>query len=396
MNKILYFSYLNIKRNFRRSCITFVAFSCYFIAFLSTILFVVFSNRTIENEWNRRNSGNIIYVKDALNDINELINIEGVEEAVCLKESYVLGEISIEDIGVYDINVSIIYTKEGEIPQTFLKEYEKIFNGSAFLVGRQIENDNEIIINSGFFKTNQFRDYSQLLGKKVQIYYQYLNKKIAVLDNAVIVGIIDENIKSIGYFDNKPGDICFAELPDNLEEKDVVLFCNYYKLNNSEKLLIERYGENQIITTIKSSLLIQELSRLTRFMTKIFELIVIILGIVFLIYQLTILIGYLNGKKDFLIAINAVGYRKIDIFLTIIVEYQVLITISIIISFGVSIIITNFIIQFINNFTSATIKTNFSFQLISLFIIVYSFLSIVNFLNIGLSTLLMNFSKTNE
>ena len=126
------------------------------------------------------------------------------------------------------------------------------------------------------------------------------------------------------------------------------------------------------------------------------KLIVIILGIVFLIYQLTILIGYLNEKKDFLIAIKSVGYRKIDIFFTILVEYQIFITISVIISIGVSIMISNFLIKFLSNFSSTTIEINFSFQLTFLLFIVYIFLSIVTIINIGLSTLLMNSSKTNE
>lgn len=344
MKSALLLALNNIKRyklsSFGRSVLLLV----FSFVTISALMFSISITNAISDILNTRSSGNNVIVSA---DKSELINISKmpyVNEAVLLPTySFASGNAEIEDVGTFHINCSIRKASDESslFPDTYFKEFNYISDDEFILAGRLPQNNNELIIDSRYIDKLQIYDYSQILGKKLSAYNPYFDEIYYDIDSAIIVGVYSASFLKITALDSI-SDSAYCFMLDNSVPYSgrIMVFCNREDIDKVSQNLKEKYGETNVITNKISTFAVEELINISSFIKKVMILVSVVIGMVYMIMQISMVTNYLNEKQDFVSVITAFGLKKENLLLTFIFEYMILLIIPFALSCVLSVIFT--------------------------------------------------------
>lgn len=361
---------------------SFMIFALSFVV-LTAAMFSASVQKSISQLLNSRSSGNSVFVRADKTEISSIEQFQFVNEVTPMnKIFYLSGNVSIEEVGTFQTNVAVV---KGEscsalLPKAYLQEFEQISDTTLMLAGRLPQSDNEILLASDFVDSLQIYDYSVLLGKTIDVFEPVFNSYY--IEKATVVGVFASELTKVTALDslNKIGGYyCFLLLDANANSDMLEVFVNKENIDNVQEMLIEHYGEENVMPNTITNWGIDELEKIAHFMQNVLILIFVVVGIVYSVIQFVIISNYLNKKQKFVTAVRAFGLEKKRLFVVFVMEYLVLSVVSFVLSIGVSAVFANALCDF--SALIAGVKFGFNFDLFSIFI---SFLVLlaINFVTI--------------
>ena len=316
----LSFALRNIRKYPLKSVGNFVFGFVFAFLVLLTFFYSYFTEISLSHEMNLRSSGNYLAIKAPNEKIaHEIQSLDYVNETISLYQSFVSGELEIEGSS-FEINSYLIYTNGGKIPSAFTSELHDLYYEDTFQAGGQIKNGNEIILNVGYFEELGFKDVDSLIGKTISISYDWLGEKNYVVQNAVLAGLTSEKMRSISYFDDSSLEIAFLPADETmLRQADLLSFFHYDDLERVNKDL-GKFSEEKIFVMTKGTVALDKLSDLVQFVTKILTLMIVLVLLVYFVFFVSLILDGIRSKSEFLIAIDACGFRRKNLCLSLIFE----------------------------------------------------------------------------
>lgn len=393
--KNIFFALKNLRRYPYRTISSIICCFIFTFLILVTCLYSYFTNMSLNYEMNIRGSGNFISIKNAdVDDENYISELSYIKETIYMYQSFISGEIDLEDVGSFDINSFLIYTENGKIPMTFIEELDAVYS-EGLIVGRQIQNENEIILNAGYFIGLQFKDLTSLIGKKVTMRYDFWGEDVVVAKEATLVGLVSDKIKDISFFNDYPSELTFLMCDDEiLQNAQLLSFFEYGSLDKVNKDIVQRLGEDNVVVTTKSSFVLTKLSDLVKFVVNILSLIIIVLLIVYFIYFVALILGTIKNKNEYIIALNACGFRRSDLYVSLITELVISFSVAFMVAAISAIFAAKALLKITSNLVSASLFFVLNFDIIFLILGLYLGVVLLDIIIVYLSIYVF-FSKTN-
>lgn len=365
MPKNIFFALKNIQRYPYRTISSIIC--CFVFAFLIlvTSFYSYFTNVSLNYEINIRSSGNFISIKNADTDAENYISkLSYIKETVYMYQSFISGEIDLEDAGSFNINSFLIYTDNGNIPTTFVQELDAVYE-EGLVAGRQIQNENEVILNAGYFTDLQFKDLTSLIGKKVTLRYNFWGEDIAVVKDATLVGLVSDKIKNISFFNDYSSELTFLMCDDELlQNAELLSFFEYGNLDKVNKEIVQHFGEDNVVVVTKSSFVLTKLADLVKFVVNILSLIIVVLLIVYFIYFVALILGTIKNKVEYIVALNACGFRRRDLCVSLIVELAISFSVAFIAAAISAVFAAKALLKLTSDLVTASVFFVLNFQII--------------------------------
>lgn len=290
-------------------------------ALFSAVTFTRSLGNTVAEVLKLRSSGNIVLVKTDISELDAIADMPEVLEArPYYREGFVSGEITIDGIGEFDINLFYEQSQNAEtlIPQTYLNEFRALGGGDVLVAGRMPEGDNEMIICESFCKSKRIINYDDFLNKTAAISHDFIgNEKIIDHENVRIVGIFSEDfldIAALGNFksqtDNFGGTFAFLVNPES-NYQGIIVYSAIDNVNSVCDRLSEKYGS--VIKTVFISDALDKLSGLHLFIGNLMYLAAGAIAFIYLMTRIISALNYFREKAPFITAADAFGCRKTHI-----------------------------------------------------------------------------------
>lgn len=311
---------MNIRRYPLRILGSAVCLLLFGFALFSAVTFTRSLGNAVEEVLKLRSSGNIVLVKTDIGELDAISDMPNVLEALpYYKEGFVSGEITIEGVGEFDVNLFYEQSPNPEtlIPQTYLDEFRALGGGDILVAGRIPESSNEMIICESFCESRRILNYNDILNKAATISHNFLrDEKIIDHENIRIVGIFSDDfldITALGNFrlktDNFGGTSAFLVNPESVYQGIVT----YSTINNVDGVcdkLCEKYGAQSVIKTVFISESIDKLSGLHMFIGNLMYLAAGAIAFIYLITRIVSALNYFKEKEPFITAADAFGCGK--------------------------------------------------------------------------------------
>lgn len=311
---------LNIRRYPLKAVGSAVCLFVFSFAMFSAALFTSSLSGAVSEILGTRNSGNAVAVFTS--DISELNSVSECPYILEARPSYwntfMSGEITVEDIGEFDIN--IFYEVSPDIntlvPNTYLEDLYALGGEEFLIAGRMPERSGEMIICESWLKKQNFTDYNVILGKQITLSHDLIyDEKIIDIENAEIVGIFTEDIMDINALQSYAERAVYAFLLDDESEFNFFeTFCSLDQIDKAYKYFCEQYGEDNVVKTVLTSSAIEKLSGLNSFVGNLMFLAAGAVALVYVLIRLTVSANYIKEKSLFVTAADAFGCGKRHIF----------------------------------------------------------------------------------
>lgn len=354
---------MNIRRYPLRIIGSVVCLLLFGFTLFSAVTFARSLKNTVAEVLKSRSSGNIVLVKTDIGELDAISDMPDVLEAVpYYQEGFVSGEITIDGIGEFDINLFYEQSQNAEtlIPMTYLNEFHALGRGDVLVAGRMPEGDNEMIICESFCKGRRIINYDDILNKTAAISHDFIgNEKIIDLENVRIVGIFSEDFLDIAALEN------LKSQTDNFgstsafivnPESNYLGIVAYSTIDNVDSVcdrLSEKYGG--VIKTVFISEALDKLSGLHLFIGNLMYLAAGAIAFIYLMTRIISASNYFKEKANFIIAADAFGCDKPHILGAFTMEnIMLLIPISV-----VSALLSNLFIRLIFQILSSYIGFEF-------------------------------------
>lgn len=345
---------------------------------ISALMFSMSISMSISDILRTRLSGTNIIIKTDRDNIHEIIKSPFISEAVlCPTNLFVSGSAEIENLQSFHINsyINIGQNIKSLIPDTHLEEFKHISEDNFILEGRLPQNNNELIIDSTYLDKIQINDYSEIIGKKISLYYSYLDDIIYEINSAYIVGVYSGEFLNITAY-NSFSDTAYCFLLDDTRpySGSVIAFCPYDKINNATRYFQDRYGKSNIVVNTFTTFALDEFIKISKFINKIMFLASIVISMVFIVIQIIMITHYLYEKQPFLFAINAFGLKKGKISFAFVFEYLILAIIPFSLSCGLAVVFTKKLMHYVSVLAGLTFTVSISIIpiIISFFIVFFT------------------------
>lgn len=344
--KAIIFSLKNIRRNPIRSLLFCFIITILMLLTLLTVTISTSINEEMENIKRSRLSSNMVYASLGENKLeNYGINSDEYLENIKMNHENFAGKMLINGVGEFHVMTEIYYTESGNMPKVFEKEYNYIGGNELYLYGKAADNADEIVLSKDILSKCGFLYIERLIGERISFAYDNNGQTISLIENAIIVGIIDDKIKNISWFESSQVGVCFTKLNDKeggnyifceLKDKDNII----NKLNNSG---IETYYLNN---TPKA---IEEVEKIGEFISKVLGLTGIVFLISYVLFQVAIIKKIIMQKTNYIFAMRALGFTRSNVIGILLCELAFLSIISVIIAIpiclGVYHLITNILLN---------------------------------------------------
>ena len=313
MKLVIKLAFLNIKRYPLRTVSTILCLLFFSFFLFSSISFSWSLSDSIAESISLRSSGNTLVIKTDVKNFEVVKKNKNILEVFPLyKEDFVSGEISIEGMGKFDINAFIRQSADSKtlIPNTFINEFCALGGKNVLVAGRMPQNDNELIINSGYIKNLQITDYSLILEKEINIFHDYLGNEINDLDSGKIVGIYSQEFLNInGLHDYYDYAFCFCQ-NNIIQQNKIVTYCSADKIDRAYIEMCDNFGSENVIKTVKLGVAIEKLLGLRAFISKLMFLATAAITLIYILVQINVTDNYFREKKTFIRAADAFGCGK--------------------------------------------------------------------------------------
>lgn len=389
---------MNIRRYPLRALGSAVCLLFFSFAMFSAALFTSLLSGAISEILKARSSGNTVTIFTS--DISELNSVSECPYILEVRPSYwntfVSGEITIEDIGEFDIN--IFYEVSPDIntlvPNTYLEDLYALGGEKFLIAGRMPEKYGEMIICESWIKNRKFYDYSTILNRQATLSYDYVNdEKIIVFENVEIVGIFTEDIMDINALQSYTEWAVYAFLLDAESEFNFIeTFCSIDKIDKAYEYFCEKYGENKVIRTVLTAPAIEKLSGLNLFIGNLMYLAAGAIALIYVLIQITFFANYIKEKSLFVTAADAFGCGKKPIFGAFAIEnIALLIPVSVISGLAASAFV-KMILELISAYAGVTLEFTLDYGIL---LAAFATILLIELVNLLLSILLFR-TKSND
>ena len=388
---------LNIRRYPLRTFGSAVCLLVFSFAMFSAALFTSSLSGAVSEILGTRNSGNTVAVFTP--NISEFNNVSECPYILEARPSYwnthVSGEITVEDIGEFDIN--IFYEVSPDIntlvPNTYLEDLYALGGEEFLIAGRMPERSGEMIICESWLKNQNLTDYNVILGKQITLWHDFIDEKIIDLENAEIVGIFTEDIMDINALQSYSEWAVYAFLlSDESEFNFIETFCSLDQIDKAYKYFCEEYGEGAVIKTVLTSEAIEKLSGLNSFVGKLMFLAAGAVALVYVLIRLTVFANYIKEKSLFVTAADAFGCGKKHIFGAFAAEnIMLLIPVSVVSGLAASAFV-KMIFELISAYVGVTLTFTLNYGIM---FAAFAAITVIELANLLLSVLLLQ-TKSND
>lgn len=309
---------MNIRRYPLRIIGSIVCLLLFGFALFSAVTFTRSLKNTVAKVLKLRSSGNIVLVKTDIGELDAISDMPDVLEALpYYQEGFVNGEITIDGIGEFEVNLFYEQSQNAEtlIPQTYLNEFRALGGENVLVAGRMPEGDNEMIICENFCKNKRIINYDDILNKTATISHDFIgNEKIIDHENVRLVGIFSEDFLDIAALEN------FKSQTDNFGSTSAFIvnpeskyqgIVAYSTIDNVDSVcdrLSEKYGG--VIKTVFTSEALDKLSGLHLFIGNLMYLAADAIAFIYLMTRIISALNYFREKAPFITAADAFGCGK--------------------------------------------------------------------------------------
>lgn len=309
---------MNIRRYPLRILGSAVCLLLFGFALFSAVIFTRSLGNTVNNVLKQRCSGNIVLVQTDIEELDAISDVTGVLEALpYYQEGFVNGEIAIDGVGEFDVNLFYQQSASAEtlIPQTYLDEFRSLGGENILIAGRMPENSNEMMICENFCRSKRILNYNDILNKPTTISHEFFrDEKIIDHENLRIVGIYSEdflNITALGNFkreaDNFGSTSAFLVNPEG-RYRGIVTYSTIEDVDSVCENLSEKYGK--VIKTVFTSDALDKLSGLHLFIGNLMYLAAGAIAFIYLMTRVISTSNYFKEKSIFITAADAFGCDK--------------------------------------------------------------------------------------
>lgn len=309
---------MNIRRYPFRIIGNIVCLLLFGFALFSAVTFTRSLKNTVAEVLKMRSSGNIVLVKTDIGKLDVISDMPGVLEALpYYREGFVSGEITIEGMGEFDVNLFYEQSQNAKtlIPMTYLNEFRALGGGNILVAGRMPEDDNEMIICENFCKSRRIINYDDILNKAATISHSFIgDEKIIDHENVRIVGIFSEDfldIAALGNFKSQTDDFgstsAFIVNPES-NYQGIVAYSTIDNVDSVCDRLSEKYGG--VIKTVFTSNALDKLSGLHLFIGNLMYLAAGAIAFIYLVTRIISALNYFREKALFITAADAFGCGK--------------------------------------------------------------------------------------
>ena len=387
---------LNIRRYPIRAVGSAVCLLIFSFAMFSAALFRSSLSSTVSEILGTRNSGNVIAVFTS--DISELNSISEcpyiLEAFPVYWDNLVSGEITVEDLGEFDILISYGMSPDTDtlVPNTYLEELYALGYENFLVAGRMPERSGEMIICESWLKNQNFTDYNVILGKHITLSHDFIfNEKINDLEDAELVGIFTEDIMDIIAFKDYIGVQAFL-LDDESEFNYIQTFCSLDQIAKAYDYFCEKYGGENVVNFSYTSEAIENLLGLNSFVGKLMFLAAGATALVYVLIRLTVSANYIKEKSLFVTATDAFGCGKKHIFGAFAAEnIALLIPVSVISGLAASAFV-KMILELISAYAGVTLAFALDYGILFM---AFAAILIIELVNLLLSIFLLR-SRSND
>lgn len=319
--KILYFSLKNIRRNPAKSAAICIAVTLLMLLVV-TFVFVAFGvNSSMQEITDGRKSANAVYYDSADISLKDCgIDEDDYYENVRIKTDNFAGNMIIEDIGEIYLMTQIYSTVHGDVPQSFKDEYGYMGGDSLYLYGGPALESGQIVLSADVFEGNNFKDLERLIGKKITLYYNYLDKNVCVVENAVLTGILDDKIKDIAWFENSRAGVCFMKY-DGTDGSNVIFLPSRTTQDVLQKLDSAGIDGKSIS---KIPLALQKVEKLSEFIFNVLVFTGVVFLVAYVMFQTVLIRKEFTQKEDYVFTMRALGFTDSNLIGILIAETALL------------------------------------------------------------------------
>lgn len=292
-------------------------------ALFSAVAFTRSLKATVAEVLRSRSSGNTVYVKTEIEELENISKTPDILEAVpYYLPGMVSGEITFEDIGEFDVNLFYDQSSEAKtlIPETYVSEFRALGGKDILVAGRMPENSNEMIICESFCKAKRIINYDDILNKPVTISHDFFyDEKIIDHEDVRIVGIFSEDfleitaLSSYKFETNYYGSAAAFLVNPESKYRGIVAYCSIDKIDKIYSELCEKYGEENVFKTQFTSYAIERLSGLHLFIGNLMYLAAAAIAFIYVMTRMVSALNYFKEKKLFITAADAFGCGKTHI-----------------------------------------------------------------------------------
>lgn len=309
---------MNIRRYPFRIIGSVVCLLLFGFALFSAVIFTRSLKKAVAEVLKLRSSGNIVLVKTDISELDAISEMPGVLEAVpYYQEGFVNGEITIDGIGEFEINLFYEQSRNAEtlIPQTYLNEFRALGGEDILVAGRMPEGGNEMIICENFCEDHRILNYDDILNKQMTISHDFFRgEKIIDYENMIIVGIFSEDfldIAALEYYKSQTFDFgsAFAFIVDHESNyRGITVYSTIENIDGVCEKLSEKYGG--VIKTVFTGEALEKLSGLHLFIGNLMYLAAGAIAFIYLMTRIISALNYFKEKAPFITAADAFGCGK--------------------------------------------------------------------------------------
>ena len=309
---------INIRRYPLRIIGSIVCLLHFGFALFSAVTFTRSLKNTVAEVLKLRSSGNIVLVKTDIDELDAISDMPDVLEAhPYYREGFVSGEITIDGIGEFDVNLFYEQSQNAEtlIPRTYFNEFRALGGGDILVAGRMPEGDNEMIICENFCEYCRILNYDDILNKRATISHDFFrDEKIIDHENVRIVGIFSEDFLDIAALENFKSQTdsfgstsAFIVNPDS-NYLGIIAYSTIDNVDSVCDSLSEKYGG--VIKTVFTSEALDKLSGLHLFIGNLMYLAAGAIAFIYLTTRIISVLNYFKEKTPFITAADAFGCGK--------------------------------------------------------------------------------------
>lgn len=311
---------LNIRRYPLRILGSAVCLLLFGFALFSAVTFTRSLKATVAEVLRSRSSGNIVFVQT---DIEELENISEtpdiIEALPFYRNGMVSGEITIEGLGEFDINLLYEQSPDANdlIPEAYLSEFHALGGKDILVAGRIPESSNEMMICESFCKGRRILNYDDILNKPAVLSHDFMyGEKVIDHENVQIVGIFSEDFMEINALSsyktevrNFGLDYAFFVNPES-KYHGIEVYCPIDKIDKVCDDLCEKYAGKKVFKTVLTSDAIDKLSGLHLFIGNLMYLAAAAIAFIYVMTRMVSTLNYFKEKSSFITATDAFGCGK--------------------------------------------------------------------------------------